>query len=276
MRRPAKLLFSRLFDYAGMFPPAALTVEESLAEFERLGGSFVLNRFCCPAGALGRLGSRPMAVSVIGSPSKDLEGWRSAREEDAKAMTANGDDLELAAYEVRSPSRGLAQAEIRDLVGFSSVDVFVELTLDEELEDDVADAAEIPWLKLKVRTGDIPPAPDLLARFIAQCLSLEMPFKLTAGLHHAITKLEPALEYGFVNVLAATALAYAEELPPETIGRVLQETDPAAFAVTDEFLRWNGLTASTASIEEARELFLSIGSCSVAEPLEELGRLGWI
>jgi len=278
-----KRLTHRIFDYAGMFPPAQLNSSAALSEFNRLsegpeGG--LLNRFCCRPDRLGEVGSPKIPVSVIGAASTGLDAWYAAREADASLMTQWGDEIELAAYEVRSPLAGLPVDELGGLAGFASVDVFVEFELDDSLEDTVAGASDLPWMALKVRTGgqpsDLPPSPEHLARFLAQAVSLEVPFKLTGGLHEPLTKAGPEFKYGFVNVLAAAALAFAEDLPPDRLRALLLEQDPAAFQTNAESLVWHGFRADMQSIEEVRELFVSIGSCSIREPFDGLQDIGWI
>ena len=63
----------------------------------------------------------------------------------------------------------------------------------------------------KFRTGGLAaelfPTPVELAAVICACRDRELPFKLTAGLHHAMRHTDPETgftHHGFLNVLAAT------------------------------------------------------------------------
>ncbi|NIS30410.1 MAG: hypothetical protein GWO04_10820, partial [Actinobacteria bacterium] len=53
------------------------------------------------------------------------------------------------------------------------------------------------------------PREDEVARFIVACLELDVPFKFTAGLHHAVrrTTTDGREEHGFLNALLAVAVA---------------------------------------------------------------------
>jgi len=84
---------------------------------------------------------------------------------------------------------------------------------------------------------------------IAACREAGVPFKCTAGLHHAVRRGE---EHGFLNVLAATTA------PPGGIGAVLAEEDAAALDVAGA----------------DRKLFVGFGSCSWKEPVDDLVALG--
>ena len=84
---------------------------------------------------------------------------------------------------------------------------------------------------------------------IACCREAGVPFKATAGLHHAVRRGE---EHGFLNLLAATAA------PPGRLEAVLAEEVAAELVVA----------------AGDRSLFTSFGSCSWREPVENLVELG--
>ena len=83
-------------------------------------------------------------------------------------------------------------------------EAYVELPLDEELEERVAELAE-RGLRAKVRCGgaEVPSRAEL-GRFLRVCRDAGVPFKATAGLHHPLATDE---RHGFLNVLAACAFA---------------------------------------------------------------------
>src|SRR5258705_780 len=75
------------------------------------------------------------------------------------------------------------------------------------------------------------------------CPHLDLPFKLTAGLHHPLPQKDQATGgemQGFLNILVALALIQAHELNRSEIEEVLAETDPAAFKFTDDDLEYKG------------------------------------
>jgi hypothetical protein len=104
--------------------------------------------------------------------------------------------------------------------------------------------------RAKLRCGGAAvPSVEEVALVVACCREAGVPFKATAGLHHAVRTGE---EHGFLNLLAAASA------PPESLDAVLAEEDPAALELD----------------EAGRELFTSFGSCSRREPVDELRALG--
>jgi hypothetical protein len=134
--------------------------------------------------------------------------------------------------------------------GLPDVEMFCEVPL-HELEA-VAEAGS----KAKLRCGGarVPPVEEVAA-FFAAARDLELPFKATAGLHHPVRTEDG---HGFLNFLTAAELARDGASETE-LRAVLAETDPEALG-----------TGSAAG----RELFVSIGSCSFTEPVDDLRALG--
>jgi hypothetical protein len=88
--------------------------------------------------------------------------------------------------------------------------------------------------------------------------------------------------HGFVNVFGAAALAWraVEQLhdaePPPELLAILDERDASAFEWDRDSLRWRGRVMTTAELARARDAFgRGFGSCSFAEPVADLGALGW-
>jgi hypothetical protein len=126
----------------------------------------------------------------------------------------------------------------------------------------------------KIRCGGAAGVPPVaaVAAFVAACRDAGVPFKATAGLHHAVRAGEA---HGFLNLLAAAVFAHAEGLTAAELEPLLAEEDPAAFVVAADGLRVHGFAADAEAIAEARaELFIAYGSCSVSEPIEDLTALG--
>ncbi|MEV0426939.1 hypothetical protein [Micromonospora sp. NPDC050495] len=138
--------------------------------------------------------------------------------------------------------------------------------------DTVADARAggLP-IAAKFRTGGLAaelfPTPVELAAVICACRDRELPFKLTAGLHHAIRHRDPETgftHHGFVNVLAAT-LAAAGGAEVDEVAELLAATD--AVRVVERV---------RAHRDDERPLWVGYGSCSISEPLTDLIRLGLV
>jgi hypothetical protein len=124
-------------------------------------------------------------------------------------------------------------------------------------------------LPLKFRTGgvtpDVFPTSAELAASISAALDRELPFKCTAGLHHAVRQTDPETgitHHGFLNVLAATRAS----LDGGDAVAMLEETDGSALlaALDDD------------TLARTRRWFTSFGSCSILEPHDDLVDLGLI
>jgi hypothetical protein len=124
-------------------------------------------------------------------------------------------------------------------------------------------------IRAKFRTGGLAaelfPTPIELAAVIGACRDRKLPFKLTAGLHHAIRHTDPEtgfVHHGFLNVLVGTALA-AEGAEVADVAAVLAGTDPVPL-----------VEAARRQLDRGRQLWIGFGSCSVADPVADLARLG--
>ncbi len=234
-------LLSRLVDHAPLFPPASLPLEEAVAEDERArasASSFALARFVCPASRLAELPDVGRGVSVV------LDGplERQARVEAVEAR---------------------ADGELGRLAGLAR-EVYVELPLGDGLPERLDELARL-GLGAKVRCGgESIPDEAALGGFLRGCGERGIPFKATAGLHHA---LRTDTEHGLLNLLAAVVFGEEED--------ALAERDPAAFALDASGFWWRGRSAEAPELAQARaERLRSVGSCSFFEPVGELVELG--
>lgn len=240
-------LLSRLIDHAPLFPPASLPLPEAVEEDRRAresAASFMLGRFVCPASRLDELPDVGRGVSLALDGAHRTGVWLKPDPVVESVETIDREDL--------APLSSLAP------------EVYVEVALDESLEERL-DALASHGLRAKVRCGG-PAVPDAndLARFVRMCGERELVFKATAGLHHALRRNG---EHGFLNLLAAVVFGEEEA--------ALVESDRDAFALDAASFTWRGRKAGPGEIAHARrERFQSIGSCSFFEPLRELEALG--
>jgi hypothetical protein len=136
--------------------------------------------------------------------------------------------------------------------------------------DAVSDArADGVAVSAKFRTGGLAaelfPTPIELAAVICACRDRQVPFKLTAGLHHAIRHTDPEtgfIHHGFLNVLVATAQA-VQGAEVADVAATLAGTDPVSL-----------LEGTRRILDEPRELWDGYGCCSIPEPVGDLARLG--
>jgi hypothetical protein len=241
-----RALLGRLIDHAPLFPPASLPLPEALAADRRARASedaWLLARLVWPASQLDVLPDDDRAVSVVVDvPVADFV----AQSHKVRSVEA---------VELRAPD------ELSGLPGLAP-EVYVELGPG-ELQRLPSLAAV--GLRAKVRCGGaIVPSVEQLARFVRACREQGVVFKATAGLHHA---LPIGGEHGLLNLLAA--VAFGDE------DAALSETDPAAFELDADSFRWRGREVAPMELARTRrELFASVGSCSFAEPIDELRVLG--
>lgn len=262
-------LFARLLDDAAIFPPGDLPLDRAVpehlthrrAEYGALVGPFVVG-----AGGLHELGPvvaplppGSLAVAVT-TPVSALAGALAA----ADTLAA----VRVVAVEV-TLTDGMSPDEAIALVGQGSEwRVFVELPRDERREPLLAALARA-GLAAKLRTGglsaDAFPREEELASTVVATVRAGVPFKATAGLHHAIRNTDPGTgfeQHGFLNLLIATAAARGGAGTGD-VARLLAERDPEQVVA--------GVREVDGSV---REWFRSFGTCSIAEPVAELEALG--
>jgi hypothetical protein len=291
MSRALNTLLEGVIDYAGLFPPANLSMEDAVAEYlELLNGpeSWLVSRFVCPASRLDELADElesqkaeiGFGVSIIGTGGADATSFGRGVTQDASSfITFSGrceDICAIEAYEVKAPEIEF-KAALRALGPFRELEVFVEIPWGDSMHDNMHHIAETDWVAAKARTGGLEaaafPSADRLAGFIQECLNLNVAFKLTAGLHHSMRHHDPEFDvysHGFLNVLVASALADENALSRKEIGNILEETDGSEFAFTQNEVRWRSSEAGLDAIEDMRGLFVSYGSCSVREAYQDL------
>lgn len=148
--------------------------------------------------------------------------------------------------------------------------LYVEVARDDRRDTVVRDlGGYAPYRRAKFRTGgvtaDLYPDETELAESILSAVRHAVPFKATAGLHHAIRNTDPTTgfeQHGFLNLLIATAKARAGAKVEEVV-EALAERDPSRIVAGVRDLS-----------NDVRDSFCSFGTCSIAEPVDELCALG--
>ncbi len=230
-------LFGHFFDDAAIFPPGNLPMTDAVrAHLARRGtpdGEYV-GPFICSAARLGELretlGHGHLELALVATVDEFNKASRDL---------AAQQNLTLVAVELKGPVDQLPETP-------NGLRVFVERTWHESL-----DVPEGAMLKLRCGGPDTRDTPSAcqLGGAIQHCVEQDLPFKLTAGLHHAV---RTERDLGFLNVLAAVNVAIDGSDPVPA----LLESDPAALKVSDP--------------QAVRRLFRSIGTCSIDEPVDDL------
>lgn len=240
--RSLRVLLERLIDYAGLFPPAALSMQDAVRNYARYRDgehAWALGRFVVPQERVGEV-PEEFPLSVLGV-------------DEVKASTVE----ELEAIKPGT---------------------FVELA-DRALIGELAVRGLRAKIRTGGLVADAFPSAAEIAQFLRACKEAGIAFKATAGLHHPLRCVrsltyEPdaptGTMHGFVNVfLAAAMLEHAEE--------ILAEEDPRAFSFDDEGASWREHRVTTDALATMRREFaISFGSCSFEEPMNDLRELGWL
>jgi hypothetical protein len=294
LRSSVRAAFGTLIDYAGLFPPGELPLAEAVREYQDAESgrcAWMVGRFILPASLLSALQAVGRApLSVIVEANADAVGCVAA----ARAAGARIQALEVPLHKSPAvlqthPSRD----EMLDVFGALETDLveagcrdlptFVELPQSEpwrELLPDAMCALARVRLGAKLRCGGVTaeafPSVDAVADFIDSAQRAGVAFKATAGLHHPIRHRDEAtgfMMHGFVNIIAAAALA--SEVERATLALIVAEEEPSAFAFDDVSLSWRGRRIGLAGLSRTRrDAFISYGSCSISEPVDDLTALG--
>jgi hypothetical protein len=256
----------------------------------------------------------PWRLSILGSSAEDRAGFETALQADIaswKALCARLPGLvEGGAWEIRLPTSALdAQSAEDGVLAFATL---THATLANELGPELRIALETPFagdwarripeainaiahaqraaagrdvlLSAKIRTGSVDPRQvptvEQVACFIAACAEAELPFKATAGLHHPVRHVDPALGvpvHGFLNVFGAAGFARLRGWDAARLREVLADDAPEHFDFEPQAFCWRSEQIEKEELRGVRQNFaLSFGSCSFAEPIEDVQARGWM
>ncbi|MFB7674353.1 hypothetical protein ACFC26_23370 [Kitasatospora purpeofusca] len=271
-------LFQGLFDDAAVFPPGNLPVAEAVpAHLAHRAAPYAdaVGPLLCGAGRLGELAA---AADAAGATATDGTGPRlrvglvlpGGSSELGPALTAAA-PFTVAGVELATRDAHEAVAAL-DLLLPPDVPAAVELPREllrgDGLEEVLDVLVDSPY-RAKFRTGGVVagafPDEAELAGFLTGCAQRGLPYKCTAGLHHAVRHTDPATgfeHHGFLNVLLAAA-----ETDPKAAAEILAERSGTVLAEAVRSLTDRQVTV-------IRNSFTAFGTCSIAEPLDDLAALG--
>lgn len=300
----SRILLEGIVDYAGLFPPAALSMPPAVrhyAHYRAGGAGWMLGRFICPANALEVFSERAdpllprdagaipwrLSVTSSGDVAADLVAIAAFNERHRVCFEECGAIVD--AYEIRVTSAD---------------DIF---RLDEQLprellayfELPVASASELLPLvaavgrRAKLRAGgviaDAFPSTNDVITFLRECVAHQVTAKATAGLHHPLrgmyrltydTDAPSGRMFGFLNLFLATALL-AQGGSTGDATALLEESSANALALDEYGVTWQGpdraIVLDRALLQHVRDkVLVSFGSCSFTEPVDETRALGWL
>ncbi len=300
---------SRIIDYAGLYPPANLSLDEAFQNFvrsQREPEAWMLSRFVIPAKRLPDLS--PLIPSqgnfyftVMGRGGKDSAEFSQNIKTDLQDVqrfsSTHGAQVRVDMLEVNLPfevfgdqySLNALVKQTADLFNINGLTVFFEASLGEDWHAR-ADSLFYALRKVKdkhvgfkLRTGGVTADAFLpteqLAWAIVEARDSGVPLKCTAGLHHPIRHFNQSVQTkmnGFLNVFGAAALAAVNGVSTDLVQFILEDEDPSSFQFTDEEFIWKGLRAGVEDIERVRHQVTSFGSCSFEEPRDDLRTLNFL
>ena len=269
-------LFSGLVDDASLLPPSFISLPDAVAKHAEQRGAWfagLLGPLLVPASVIGaELPAGELPVALVGDVPLSAVP---AAVEKLRASGAMVSHVEApVARRGEDPQPGLIA--LRALAGNDKdLEVYAEIPLSWGLLaalDTVAECrAEGLRIAPKFRVGGLAaelfPTPVELAAVVCACRDRELPFRLAAGLRHAIRHTDPETgftHHGFLNVLSAAILA-TDGAEVAEVAEVLAATHPVPLVEPARVRR-----------DDPRPLFVGFGAASVVEPLTELVRLGLI
>ncbi|HSH04811.1 MAG TPA: hypothetical protein VLL52_20025 [Anaerolineae bacterium] len=305
---------SQLIDYAGLFPPAQLPLNEAItnySHYQQHTDSWLLSHFIIPATRLNELSTiassqltteSPYQFSILGQSGVHINPFNQNLQEDMDNIVAfrqrHGQTVNADLYETRLPS--VPTEQLVDLILPTIVTahghrlhIFLELPRDENWVDNFLTAAQTIAIYadqhptgfqagLKIRCGgltpDTFPTPTEIAHAIVACQSAGIPFKATAGLHHPVRHFNNSVNttmHGFLNLFGAALCAHHFNLNDYDVLPIIEDENPDNFIFTADAFQWGEYTVPAEAITLHRQKHLiSYGSCSFDEPREDLQALG--
>lgn len=283
-------LLHTIVDYAGLFPPASLSMPVAVANYAAYRNdphAWMLGRFVVPVARLDEMTDVAQAVW------KNSHPWRlSALVGDDLA----GDVARIVAFNNAAHGATVDAVEVKGTSAAAIVSIaaaipreiktYVEIPTAEDPRTLIA-AIAAHKLRAKIRTGGIvpeafPPA-EHVARFIRECYAASAGFKATAGLHHPLRS-ERALTYeangprgvmhGFLNVFLTAVLQYNGLTRGDALAIMGAET-LTDVSFHDDGVVWKDYSVTLGEIATVRRRFaVAFGSCSFREPVDDLIQLG--
>lgn len=269
-----RVMLRRLVDDAGLFPPTELRMVPAVERHRSdriVAHPMLTHRFLCPVSRWeelrGRLGADDhIDVGLILDTEEGLAGDLPPPDPRVEVthyeLRVRAGDLSNVADFYRSGAKGEAPRVI-----------YFEPQRGPEWLAAVRSLAGAHPLGAKVRCGGVHesafPTVEELADFVLTCARHGVPFKATAGLHHAVRRTDPTTgftHHGYLNLLLAVAVA-VDTGGKDDVRTVLSLSDEQRLARA-----FSEVTPQVA--EHCRRLFVSYGSCSTRDPIADAQRLG--
>ncbi len=287
-------LVSGVVDYAGLFPPASLSMAVAVANhaaYRQGVEAWMLGRFVVP---VARLEEWETATGAL-DPSL-RSGWQGAHISALLSGEFARECDALQAFNARAPHGALADAAEGRAMSPDAVLAMAAAMPDDVLlycevphRDDPVDfiaAVQSAGVRAKLRTGGVTadafPSPVEVVRFLRRCHEARVTAKVTAGLHHPLRgeyRLTYAPDaptgtmYGYLNLFLGAAAMQAGADDAAVVS-ILTASDASAFEVRASEIVAGGIVVPESAIAAMRDAgVVAFGSCSFREPVDELALL---
>lgn len=271
------VLYRGLFDDAALFPPgnapmgAALPAHRTHRASERAP---YVGPFLASGGRVGELRAVLAREEPAPEPLDVVITVPGGADDVPGALDSLGVDpaLNLVGMEVAAPpgqAADTAATLVKALPGGAVG--YVEVARGTEAATDIASLVDT-GANAKFRTGGVKaeahPTEDELAALLFAAITAGVPFKCTAGLHHAVrhTTDEGFEQHGFLNVLLATHTLLT--------GGAASDAEAVLADRDDRALARRSTALSDLEQAQVRARFRSFGTCSITDPLDDLTVLG--
>ena len=225
MKESLRTFMNGLIDYAGLFPPADLPLNEAISEYIsqiKSDNSQMLSRFIIHTSKLDELDEflplfkdvGPLRLSVLGGGGNSDDEYLNKIDQNITNINdyreKHGNKIEIDVIECKMPSNSPSKSTMEKATaslnrnGLTHYHEFAELppvgmNYSTEIDDSSWDKDITPTVKLiskldnagiKLRCGGIVkeafPSVEQVAAMIQTCVIIGVPMKFTAGLHHPI------------------------------------------------------------------------------------------
>ncbi len=310
MHASVRALLHGVIDYAGLFPPAKLPLEEALRTYldakKNSPFRWMLGRFVCPTNLLSDLvrlaqgngDAHFLKVTGLGqqiAPAGEVLANLEANLHLVQDFRDDwGADSVIDMVELALPNEAAVDGLLPHLprveAALESAQLrgFFELAKTPRWPNDLAYLCHVlrrnlqPHIGLKTRCGGVTtaafPGNADTALFIECCRVSQLPWKATAGLHHPCRHWDDTLKvwhHGFLNVFIAGVLSRVHALMASDVVQILADRSGEQFRFESDAIFWKNWTCTTEQITEARTVFAtSFGSCSFDEPVQDLLAMG--
>lgn len=290
-----RILLSEIVDYAGLFPPSQLSMDEAAANYagyKKGEYNWMLGRFIVPAARLEEFAD---SAKTLFSENENV--W--------KLSVLASEDIYETVGEIESFNREYAPLAVCDALEIKAetgaeieqiaesvppdLNTYFEIPIGENLADLITTIA-ICGQRAKIRTGGVTPdafqPAGRITRFMRTALAANVSFKATAGLHHPLCCVKPltyekdapvSAMHGFLNVFLAAAFLL-RGFKPDALRELMEDARAENFQFEDDGVFWQEehfISTPHLKILRAKNL-ISFGSCSFDEPIEDLREIGFL